>query len=325
MSIFGGVDLIVKCYNPVPVGGKFECFDAITHAKSVVWSKKFYDVGSFQISLLKTDLKRNDIVVHGDNCGIVMKIEKSFEGCEVYGYDLKGLTEFRHIYEPKTYAGDAEMIIKTIAQDTLITGKRAIEGLTIADVRLDIQEKMEWLCDNVNVADTLNRLCKEKELNYDITFSETGLLFDVTKGRDMTENTVFSRKFRNIEDMTHTVDNYSTYNVVLSKVQAEDGTITYTEIGDAEGIFRREYATDKDAETVLTEKREIETMRGTANDRLKYGSDWKNGDYVTCMFGDYVTEKQIVEVKEVYEPGNTKIMPIFGDEKENIIKKILRM
>lgn len=316
--------MIIKCYHPLPENGKFNCFHVITKAVSVIWNKKFYDVGSFQLSLQDNPLKTNDIIVHGENCGIVMKVEETLSGCSVYGYDLKGITKFRHIYQPKTYSGNAETIIKEIALDTLMTGKRKIEGLTIADAHLTLNDSKTWECDNINVADSLNKLCMETEVGYDVRFSESGMIFDTAIGRDMKSKLIFSRRFRNIDEITYTADNYDTYNVALTKTQTGD-TETYGETGDAEGILRREGATDKDAESFLKEKAPIETIRGSANEKLQYGIDWKNGDYVTCVFKNYTTEKQIVEVKEVYEHSNCKIIPVFGEEKENIVTKILKL
>lgn len=320
--------MILKCYHPTPENGKFSCFHIITKAVSVIWTKKFYDIGSFQLSLTKNCLQPNDIILHGENCGIVMKTEETLSGCAVYGYTLKGLTKFRHIYQPKTYSGNAEEIIKTIAKDTLQTGKRKIEGLTIAENHLELSDSKELLCDNVNVADVLKQFSSEEEIGFDITFSENGLLFDVCAGRDMRDTITFSRALRNVDDLTYTHDNYNTYNVVYSKTEAENAETSeeyeYTESGNAEGILRREGASDKDPEAFLKEKAPVETLRGSANDKMQYGTDWKLGDCVTCIFENRSTVKQITEVKEVYEKNGCKIIPVFGTEKENIVTKILK-
>lgn len=320
--------MLIKCYHPIPENGKFRCFHVITKAVSVIWTKKFYDIGSFQLSLKESCLQPNDIILHGENCGIVMKTEDTFGGCTVYGYTLKGLTKFRHIYQPQTYAGTAEEIIKAVAKDTLQTGKRKIEGLTIAENHLDLSDSKELICDNVNVADKLKQFSSEEEIGFDITFSESGMVFDVCVGRDMRKKITFSRERRNMDDLTYTADYYNTYNAVYGKKETEDAETSeeyeYTESGNAEGILRREGASDKDAESFLKENAPIQTLRGNANDRLSYGTDWKLGDYVTCKFRNLSTEKQITEVKEVYEKNGCKIIPVFGTEKENIISKILK-
>ena len=52
------------------------------------------------------------------------------------------------------------------------------------------------------------------------------------------------------------------------------------------------------------------------------------GDYVTIrmnVLGEtVVTEKQITEVKEVYEHSNVYAAPVFGNKKGSIIKKIMK-
>ena len=94
--------------------------------------------------------------------------------------------------------------------------------------------------------------------------------------------------------------------------------------GTATGILRREGATKDDVITYLAEKIPVETLRGTANDKLIYKKDWNLGDYVTVEFEDMTTTKQITEVQEVHEPNRNMVIPVFGSEKENIIKKIMR-
>lgn len=48
------------------------------------------------------------------------------------------------------------------------------------------------------------------------------------------------------------------------------------------------------------------------------------GDYVTVRFGDMSAVKQITEVKHVCEKANNKLDIIFGMEKNNPIKKLLK-
>ena len=90
--------MIIKCYNPITL----ECFEVITKASSVMWNKRFYGVGSFEIHLKETSVKELDIIKHNHNNGIVMKVIETFEETILYGYDLKGLTSFRYIKQPST-------------------------------------------------------------------------------------------------------------------------------------------------------------------------------------------------------------------------------
>ena len=130
----------------------------------------------------------------------------------------------------------------------------------------------------------------------------------------------FSRKNRTIESYELVNDIFNTYNVGYST--DENGTETVT--GNATGFLRRECFKDKNIEEYLAEKAEIATLRGEANEKYVYGKDYELGDYVTVMTDEVQTVKQITEVKEVYEHGRSMIIPVFGTEKENPLKRILK-
>lgn len=311
--------MILKVYDNVPTDGKFVCKDVITRVKSVMWNRRFYTGGSFQISQTSTNLELLDIVQHGKNSGIVMKIAETYDGCEVYGYDLKSLFKFRYAIEPKTFSGFADEILKSISTEYLLTGDRMIDGLKINNETLGLSESKSITLDGENVCDVLDSFCTENEVGYDILFSDSGMTFKVIKGTDRTSEVTFGRKYKNVDSIEYTRDLLDTYNTILSVSEAEDenGEVitTYACTGNENGIKRREG---------VDEKPEIETLRGTANDRLKYGTDWDLGDYVTVVHKNLATIKQITEVQEVYEPSNTRIIPVFGTEKENPIKKLLK-
>ena len=98
---------------------------------------------------------------------------------------------------------------------------------------------------------------------------------------------------------------FDTFNVVYS---ADSGG-TLVSLGNETGINRRESGTNKPEEmqNFLSDKGSVETLRGNANERLKYLVDWKLGDFVRIQNKDIYTVKQITEVKEAYEPSNQKI------------------
>lgn len=287
----------------------------------MVWTKRFYEVGSFELKVPKNVLEKNDIIKHGNNYGIVMEIQDDYpDGVTVYGYDLKGITEFRYIETAKVYtAKTPEHIIKNLAQIYLATGNRAITGLTV-QTNLNRGIALDFTAEK-NMADSLTSLCKQADVGYDISFNESNLIFDVMMPRQNTD-VVFTRRLKNIEQMTYTASNYNTYNVVYSKNESD----VIVSSGTATGVLRREGYTDKQDEmtTFLADKSEIETLTGNANSKLQYGIDYKLGDYVRIEFGNLTTTKIISEVKFVYEPSNVKVYPTFGTEKENPIKKILK-
>lgn len=299
--------MIIKVFDSVPQSGVFLCKDVITKVKSVVWNDRFYKTGNFQLSLPDTDLKPMDVIQLKNRAGLVLKVVKS-TSAEVYGYDLKCLFNFRYFNAEAAYSGTAEEILYAVARDLLKTGDREIEGLTVPTTPyLNLSETVTLNAEVKGAADVLYEFCLNNELGYDVSFNEeTGYTLAALKGRDMTDKINFSRKERNLDSAEYTSDLMSLVNVAYIKEGTE---------GAGTGINRREGSKIAEA---------VETLRGTANDRLEFGKDWLLGDYVTVTYKDFTAKKQITEVKTVIEPNNKKTIPVFGTEKENPISKILK-
>ena len=299
--------MIIKVFDSVPQRGVFPCKDVITKVKSVVWNDRFYKTGNFQLSLPDTDLKPMDVIQLKNRAGLVLKVVKS-TSAEVYGYDLKCLFNFRYFNAEAAYSGTAEEILYAVARDLLKTGDREIEGLTVPTTPyLNLSETVMLNAEVKGAADVLYEFCLNNELGYDVSFNEeTGYTLAALKGRDMTDKINFSRKERNLDSAEYTSDLMSLVNVAYTKEGME---------GAGTGINRREGSKIAEA---------VETLRGTANDRLEFGKDWLLGDYVTVTYKDFTAKKQITEVKTVIEPNNKKTIPVFGTEKENPISKILK-
>ncbi len=348
--------MIVKCYKP----NTLQCFDVITKAKSIIWNKKFYDAGSFEIELEQTNLNINDIIFHNGNCGFVSKITKTFDGVTICGFDMKALTNFRYLIEPKTYGGCYESVVKAMAAELLMTGDRAVYGMTIEEdqQRGPVLDTKEY--SDIYWGELLKEIGEQNGISYDICFDGSNFIFKTIIGEDRTKTLTFSRNFKNLESCEYVIDASDEKNVAVAvqeipqppliyyvqeydetgnPVRDEEGKIKLKEIkeeqpplinyvsaGEGVGFFRKEFKIDNmdDAEKEIKENVLSESLRGEANDKLQYMVDWNIGDYVTVVFDDIITEKQITEVKEVHEPSNNKIIPIFGEEKENIIKKIIR-
>ena len=293
---------------------------------SCMWNLRFYDAGSFQFNLNRNPFKIGDIIQQGEKSGIVMKLHQDYNQTVVYGYTLNAVTKFRHIYETQTFEGTPETIITQVATQTLTVGDRAIPMLSILQNQTTNDEQQVLDFDNSNVFETLLKFCKLTEISYDINFSGDGLIFKCVQGRNRTDTCMFGRRYRNMESVEYTQDDYNSKNVVYSSYEDDEGKTIYTTTGNSIGLLRRETGTKNniESESIIANNKLSQSLKGTANDKLKYKEDWKLGDYVTVAFDDLITEKQIIEVQEVYEKSNTTIIPIFGEEKENIIRKIMR-
>lgn len=76
----------------------------------------------------------------------------------------------------------------------------------------------------------------------------------------------------------------------------------------------------------LSGKVESETISADILSPEDYRTVWSLGDFVKIkisLFGQSLTvSRQITEIDEVYEPNNIKITPVFGKQKDNIIRKL---
>lgn len=299
---------------------------------SAIWNLRFYDAGSFQFNLQENIFSINDIIRQGDKCGIVMKIVENFDQKIVYGYTLDAITKFRHIFAPKTFAGTAEEIICDVAELTLANSvERKIPKLRILRDQTANTNNYTVDFDNNNVFDKMQELCKLSEISYVIDFVGDNLVFKCVQGRNMVDFLKFGRRYRNVDSMEYTQDDYSSKNVVYSSYEetAEETGKTstiYTSVGTATGFFRKETATTNRGEeqSIINNNKLSQSLKGIANDKLAYKKDWLLGDYVTASFEELIVEKQIVEVQEVYEKSNITIIPVFGEEKESPIRKLMQ-
>ena len=303
--------MIIKVFNPIPEDGVFKCIDVLTKAKSVIWNKRFYRAGSFQISLASSRLKVGDLILHGENSGIITKAVENFDAANYFGCDLKGLFAQRYIYDELTLNDTKENILHTLATDFLMTGARTISGLSKADIVQGNTEKVEFTAKETNAESALSKFCAENEIGYDISFSEeNGMVFKTMYGTDKSNLLFFSREHRNMDSLEYTSDISSAVNFVKPEEETAGA-----EASEQTGILRREGKEISEA---------VETLRGSANTILKYGIDYNLGDYVSVGFKEFSAKKQITELEFVYEPNNNHIIPVFGTEKENPIIKILK-
>ena len=76
----------------------------------------------------------------------------------------------------------------------------------------------------------------------------------------------------------------------------------------------------------LSGKADSETISADILSPEDYRMVWSLGDFVKIkisLFGQSLTvSRQITEIDEVYEPNNIKLTPVFGKQKDNIIRKL---
>lgn len=310
--------MIIKTYDPVTLQEK----ETISEITSIIFNRRFYKVGSFEIQTTSDKFCIEDIIAYSYNgeirSGMVMKITENKDTFNISGYDLKGIYGFRYIAEPKEISGTPDEIIKLLVEEYLKTGDRNIEQLMTSS------ETIEG--DNISYTPSEGFLDKfietfgiSHEIGTSIEFDLKNLNFSTIKGVDRSQDVKFGRRYRNIEKYEQTKDIFNTYNVGY---YLENEVLS--SMGTTKGILRRECFQKENISDYLKEKSPSETIRAEANEKYIYGVDYKLGDYVTVLTRTSETIKQITEIKEVHESSRHTLIPVFGVEKENPIKKIMK-
>lgn len=325
---------MIFIYNP----DTLEKSDILVNTTSIQWTERFYEAGGFEIHFDEDNehLIRGNIVSFGGMFGKIEKVSKTFNDIAIFGYDMKVLAKQRFCMGREFESTDVETVFKTLIDENMINASdedRNIPLLSLAENR-HTGDEIDYKVENKTLSEVFNELALKYEIGYSFSV-DNGYIFDVKKGTDRSGDIIFSRDFNNIDNVEYADDGLNEINFAYSKKEITDedgnGTGTYNILtfGTAKGIGRYEGYCENadDAENYIAENSAQETLTGEIADstaNLKYGIDYFLGDYVTVRFGDMSAVKQITEVKHVCEKANNKIDIIFGTEKNNPIKKLLK-
>ena len=326
------------------------------------WTRKFYDSGGFEVHIPSHSpyvdyLISGNILCYQENTGIIRYIQQTKDDIIVCGNDLKSLLAQRIIVPPFVYLETPEVIdgydrtsgnIETIMRHYVnmhainpTDTKRKISNLFLGNYQ-GLGKQAKWQARFENLLEELSEIGKYDEIGFDITFKKTEkyFSFQCMKGRDFTDSIIFSRRYKNIEDYEYTYDDLSTINTTYVGGDGEEESQYIEKVSETDytGFLRREDFISAGGSEIdeikdrglahLKEQAVVETIETESNGKLIYKEDWDLGDYVTVkvdVLGEtMILEKQITEVKEVYEHANEYAAPVFGNKKDSIIQKIMK-
>ena len=198
----------------------------LAKVNSVQWTKRFYDVGSFELHLNPTDenlayIKEDCFMSHNDNWGIILYLEQTKYDVKICGYDLKGLLKRRKCEGEKS--GNAETVIKSYVSENLITAtdtKRRISNFANA-VNQNRGGDMSWVCEDLKLDIEINKLCLAASLGYEVSIVNNIFTFDVKQGVDRTKSqstvppVMFCKQFKNISDFDYIKDDLTSCNTCI--------------------------------------------------------------------------------------------------------------
>ena len=341
----------------------FDELGRVDNFESLQWTSRYYDVGSYKLILdiSAFDLLMSAVYLYRPDSGqlawvedILYKVSDSGkQQLQITGRLIESLLDDRVIDTESNYTGTVAEIARQIVKKYFVdTAGRQFASLQIGTIpSLTESISRQYMGDKVGVA--CYELLREAELSQRIRFDylNNTLIYEVWQGLDRTQNqianewAIFSDNMETITDFGYERD--ITDHCNFAYVVGDEITV---EIDQTHGARRRELYVrgstsrkndDGSAMTdaqyreklrqegleKLKDKQMAEVLNGTANSKnLQYRVDYNLGDLCTCINQQIgkLTDKRIVEVKEVFEDGNVEILPKFGEDTVTITSLIRR-
>lgn len=330
--------MIVKVYNE-----SLQLAGVIDNYESLLWTRKFYGPGDFQLVVPMSDfhqsiLSRGNIVCHTDavEAGVIESIQYDETPTQntitVKGRFLSSYMARRLVIGTYTFSGLVESAMRA-----MLTNATAIP-LVQQGTTKGFAETVDFQVTYANLLEIEEKLSKGYGIGFRFTpdFTNKTITFDLYKGVDrsmsQTANArvVFSEQYDNINKST-----YSVNDQLYKSVAYVQGTSVEI-VGSETGLERRELyvdATDIDDSQMtaeeytaalqergaialdgagLSETFESETV---PEGNFHYRTDYDLGDIVTVRKEDWgiSVDLRITEIQEIYEIGEAKIAPTFGN------------
>lgn len=307
---------------------EFKRHGVINEYSMVQYTPKYNDVGSFQLSCAlnaeNIDLMREDRIlwIEDKYAGVIQYISKSSDSeITVKGYLLSGMTKWRVVSATYEAYKDVHEIYRDLVTDGMITGDRAIPGVTYLSSVLS-SEKIRFQSTGSQLADTFKTLGETYDYGFDIFLNMKKKSFDFTlyRGKDRTvgnksgnKPVIFGTDFNNILSGSYVGNTQEYRNFAYVAGEGEGADRVVVEISSQKpqtGYFRREaYIDARDLQkngseqpltdeeykellqqrglSSLSEYKKVESyeaeLRTDRDSAFKYGVDYGLGDTVSII------------------------------------------
>lgn len=328
----------------------------IENQTSLIWTRKFYEPGTFELHAPITDenlymLKEGNIVGKKGSAeaGIIEDIEKEESDIKneitVKGRFLSSYMDRRLIKKTVNFSGYIE-----VAMRQLYSGCIPIPLVELGSLN-GFTERAEFQVTMKNLLAYENKLSRAGAIGFRFRpdFVNHKIIFETYQGKDRTlsqhENNrvIFSEDYNNLNNAIYKYNSQNLKTFAIVGGQGEGDARTYYELGGGEGYDLREVFVDaKDLnpdgmtaagykaallqraqetlnESIVSESLECETE---AEINFTYKEDYDLGDIVTVRkkkWNLYMNQR-ITELSEVYEYGGMTVVPTFGDPLPEKIK-----
>lgn len=328
----------------------------IENQTSLIWTRKFYEPGTFELHAPITDenlllLQPGNIVGKKGSAeaGIIEDIEKEESDIKneitVKGRFLSSYMERRLIKKTVNFNGLIEVAMRQLYSGAVSLPLVELGALNGFPERVEFQVTMK------NLLTYESKLSRAGAIGFRFRpdFQNKKILFETYQGKDRTfsqhENNrvVFSESYNNLNNAIYKYNNQKLKTFAIVGGQGEGDARTYYELGGGEGYDLREVfvdAKDINPEGLTKEQYKaalLQRAKETLSDAITseslecetevainftYKEDYDLGDIVTVRkkkWNLYMNQR-ITELSEVYEHGGMTVVPTFGDPLPEKIK-----
>lgn len=328
----------------------------IENQTSLIWTRKFYEPGTFELHAPITDenlylLQKDNIIGKKGSAeaGIIEDIEKEESDIKneitVKGRFLSSYMDRRLIKRTVNFSGKTE-----VAMRQLYSGVVPLPLVELGNLN-GFPETVEFQVTMKNLLTYESKLSRAGAIGFRFRpdFRERKIVFETYQGKDRTfsqhENNrvIFSESYNNLNNAIYRYNNQNLKTFAIVGGQGEGDARTYYELGSGEGYDLREVFVDaKDinpdgltaaqykaallqrAQETLNDAIASETLESETDAAINfvYKEDYDLGDIVTVRkkkWNLYMNQR-ITELSEVYEYGGMTVVPTFGDPLPEKIK-----
>lgn len=240
---------------------------------SLIWSKRYRENGDCELYVPATienfELLKMGFYITRPDDDMVCKIRKieldtnaeNGNYLIVTGYDVKSFLDQRIIWGTATAKGNLEDFIRNIFSDNIganapqerqfvNSGNQRFFNLGTA---AGLDEVSSEQTSYKNIGEKIRECCQRYGWGYRVYKDGNNLLFTLYKGRDKTQEVVFSDDFENLSETKYTEDQTNLGNVALIAGEGEGAARFRCVYGEADGEYRFEkYVDAKDVSKTIT-------------------------------------------------------------------------
>lgn len=239
--------------------------------KSIIWTRRFYEPGDFELYILASSEIRKTLypgrILYRDkdkaedgtikSAMIVEKVQlvedaDSGDMYAVSGRDLKSILYRRVVWGQRILSGYLEAIVQLILKENVISpsiAERKIDNFVLAP-SIGLTNKIETQLYGDNIGKWISDICTSCRVGWDVTLKDGNFVFTLCQGTDhsfsQSDNpwVVFASDYDNLLTSEYDVDWSNYHNVAFVSGEGEGTAKKTTSVGTATGLDRYELYVD---------------------------------------------------------------------------------